>query len=257
MADTSNLTRFLSDVADAIREKKNTDENILAANFDQEILDIKSGQSVSDGVDFIDYDGTLLYSYTLEEIQAMTELPPLPTQEGLICQEWNWSLEDIKEHNRRLIVGATYITDDGKTRVYVDLTVEGKLDMSLYFSQTIKNGVEVDWGDGSPVETFDEYGGSNYINPIHTYASIGKYIITLNSIDGCELRLGALNYNNNIVGSYSKGTKYNKYYYESSVTRVNIGKNVSMSNGFQFENCYSLIEVTIPKGITTIGSRYF
>ena len=37
-------------------------------------------------VNFIDYDGTLLYSYYVDEVQEMTELPPLPIHPGLICQ---------------------------------------------------------------------------------------------------------------------------------------------------------------------------
>jgi hypothetical protein len=36
-------------------------------------------------VRFYDYDGTLLYSYTVAEAQELTELPPLPEQPGLIC----------------------------------------------------------------------------------------------------------------------------------------------------------------------------
>lgn len=43
MADTSNLTNFLGDIADAIRTKKETTEQIPAANFDTEILDITTG----------------------------------------------------------------------------------------------------------------------------------------------------------------------------------------------------------------------
>lgn len=43
MADTSNLSQFLTDVADAIRTKKETTEPIPAANFDSEILDITTG----------------------------------------------------------------------------------------------------------------------------------------------------------------------------------------------------------------------
>ena len=33
-------------------------------------------------VNFYDYDGTRLYSYTVAEAAALTELPPLPTQPG-------------------------------------------------------------------------------------------------------------------------------------------------------------------------------
>lgn len=48
MADTSNLTNFLEDVADAIREKKGTSDEIPAANFDTEILGITTGSDTSD-----------------------------------------------------------------------------------------------------------------------------------------------------------------------------------------------------------------
>ena len=49
MADTSNLSNYLRDIADAIREKKGTEEQILAANFDTEILSIPtSGIDTSD-----------------------------------------------------------------------------------------------------------------------------------------------------------------------------------------------------------------
>lgn len=43
MADTSNLTSFLTDVADAIRTKKEITGTILAQNFDTEISSITSG----------------------------------------------------------------------------------------------------------------------------------------------------------------------------------------------------------------------
>ena len=48
MADTSNLSNFLGDVADAIRTKKGTTETIPAANFDAEIASIETGSDISD-----------------------------------------------------------------------------------------------------------------------------------------------------------------------------------------------------------------
>lgn len=42
MADTSNLTSFLTDIADAIRTKTGKTENILASEFDNEILALSS-----------------------------------------------------------------------------------------------------------------------------------------------------------------------------------------------------------------------
>lgn len=48
MADTSNLSNYLKDLADAIRTKKETTEQIPAANFDTEILSIETGIDTSD-----------------------------------------------------------------------------------------------------------------------------------------------------------------------------------------------------------------
>lgn len=48
MADTSNLSKFLSDVADAIRTKKETTDTIPAKDFDTEILSIEAGINTSD-----------------------------------------------------------------------------------------------------------------------------------------------------------------------------------------------------------------
>lgn len=48
MADTSNLSNYLKDVADAIRTKKETTEQIPAEQFDQEILSIETGVDTSD-----------------------------------------------------------------------------------------------------------------------------------------------------------------------------------------------------------------
>lgn len=47
-------------------------------------------------VNFYDYDGTLLHSYTDQEALALTSLPENPSHSGLTAQGWNWSLSDMK-----------------------------------------------------------------------------------------------------------------------------------------------------------------
>lgn len=56
MARTNNLTDFLTDVADAIREKKGTSETIKASDFDTEIENLPSGGDLDWSA--IGYDGT-------------------------------------------------------------------------------------------------------------------------------------------------------------------------------------------------------
>ena len=54
MADTSNLSNFLTDVANSIRNKKGTTEEIPAANFDTEIASIETGVDTSDATATVD-----------------------------------------------------------------------------------------------------------------------------------------------------------------------------------------------------------
>lgn len=65
MADISNLTNYLTDVADAIREKKGTDAQIPAANFDTEILSIQTGGDVEPIFATVDYSAKNIVSQSL------------------------------------------------------------------------------------------------------------------------------------------------------------------------------------------------
>lgn len=64
------------------------------ANWTTSIESIPTNRKADkNGVMFIDYDGTILHSYSAAEVANMTQLPPLPTQPGLTCQEWSWTLQ--------------------------------------------------------------------------------------------------------------------------------------------------------------------
>lgn len=56
-----------------------------------------SGELKRDDVNFFDYDGTLLYSYTWDEAKKLTELPAAPEHEGLLTYGWNYTIEDFRE----------------------------------------------------------------------------------------------------------------------------------------------------------------
>ena len=222
-----------------IEIKENGDVDV--SKYASANINVKSDRTPlkSKGVDFIDYDGTLLYSYTVEEAQALTELPELPTQKGLICQGWNWSLEDIKEHNRKLVIGATYITDDGKTRYYFKTNVKN-IDVKVCFRQSIANGVELDWGDGSPIETFDEASYYKDIMPSHTYINEGDYIITLNPINTCMINFNVSSSSYTCLGN-------SDYYIRAMLQKVELGRNIDNIGGSFFRSYYNLSTITIPR----------
>lgn len=204
-------------------------------------------------VTFYDYDGTIRYSYTAEEFLVLTEMPPLPRQQGLICQEWNWSYEDAIEYVAEygvLDVGATYITDDGKTRLYIRIAAEGRMDVPLYFQQTIANGVTIDWGDGSATETLE---GTGKVNTTHRYASIGDYMISLDVAEGCTLKLGHQTYSTTIAGA---ADNYNLVVL-NKLYKVEIGSGINSIDSYAFYKNQSLRHVTIPNNIKEVGNYIF
>ena len=201
-------------------------------------------------VTFIDYDGSVLYSYSLAEAQALTELPTLPSHDGLVCQGWNWTLEAIKALNRPVTVGAMYITDDGATRLHIRIATVGRMTVPLYIGQTVANGVSIDWGDGSTAETLS---GTGNVNTSHTYADPGDYIISLMPQDGCTLSLGSGASSYCVIGS----TGNNNIVYCNMLQDVSIGKNVTSIGNSAFYGCYSLASITIPSGVTSIDTYAF
>lgn len=209
-----------------------------------------STSSKPNDVTFIDYDGTILYSYSLEEAQALTELPTLPTHDGLVCQGWNWTLEVIKALNHPVTVGAMYITDNGATRLRIRIATVGRMTVPLYIGQTVANGVSIDWGDGSVAETL---AGTGNVNTSHTYAETGDYVISLIPKDGCTLSFGDGSSSNCVMGSTGNNGKV----YCNMLQEVYIGDGVTSIGVNTFKSCHSLASITIPTGVTSIGSSTF
>ena len=256
MAKNNNLTDFLTDVADAIRTKKGTTAKINPQDFSSEIASIPTGggsaTTSKSNVNFYDYDGTLLHSYSKDEFLALSALPDLPTREGLTCQGWNYTLAKAKEYVTSydiLDIGATYITDDGKTRLYIKIAANGRMTVHLYFSQSAANGVTIDWGDGSTTQTLT---GTGNKNTTHTYASIGDYIITLKVTSG-TLGLGNGNSSYSVLGS----TNNNGKVYCNMLQKAEIGSCVTSIGNSAFNACYSLSSINIPEGVTSIGNNAF
>ena len=251
-----NIVELLTDVADAIREKKGTQDKIKAQNFAEEIRSIEGGGSEPTielerkDVNFYDYDGTLLFSYTLAEAQALAELPTPKGHEGLVFQDWNYTLEELKTMLTEVgscDIGAHYITNDGKTRLYITIStlMRGSVSVNL-INQKSGGSVTIQWGDGSE----DTYSTST-IAAEHNYYAIGDYIITITPSDNTTILLGQYSSSVGIIHTVS-----NYDYGESSKLRkVEIGRNAILSNAV-FANCLLLEAVSIPLDITLTNSVF-
>ena len=166
--------------------------------YAEKIGEIPTGGVVSKDIDFYDYDGTLVASWTLEELAAATALPDNPTHEGLTAKGWNWSLAGLKARGKPTDVRQMYVTSDGKTRIRVmirEYLFDGGTfgEVNLVFSQSVSGGTTVDWGDGSPTETAVNNEGENEAYLQHIYAQAGDYTITLTVAEGCEIANIAVN----------------------------------------------------------------
>lgn len=198
-------------------------------------------------INFWDYDGTLLYSWTLAELTTKTELPPLPSHDGLVCQGWNWTLQNIKDAGRELDIGALYITDDGKTRLYVDVDTETWDDFVLNYWQGTKNATTVDWGDGTTPETKN---ADSYIEHRHVYASSGSYVITMSVKESATMWLGRDGWMLIAKGEADSGRC-------AMLRRVEVGARVVATDPNCFRSCCRLESITLPQTTKVYTARAF
>lgn len=232
-------------------------------------------------VNFIDYDGTVVNSYSASEAQSLTVLPDNPSHTGLISQGWNWSLSDIKNRlsstGGPIWVGQMYVTESGDTEIDIELSDQEYL--SPYLTIAVSGSVSVDWGDNSGTTTVTGTSTGVLIYTQHAYSQASSYTITISVNSGSFAFMNGDNSKPSILSVY--GSDNNRRYsatYSSAIKEIRIGlsaeigacafcglrglRNItipntitSISNGFR--DCYGLESVTIPNGVTYIGGYTF
>ena len=263
LVDSTALDAGLTSVANAIRSKGGTSASLsFPQGFVDAIDDIETGgggggADASNPVKFIDYDGTLLYSYTVAELQALTELPANPSHSGLTAQGWNWTLAKAKAQltampDAGLTVGQMYITDDGKTRIYCHFET-GRLEP--YLGIGVQGTVTVDWGDGSSTDTLTGTSLTTAKTVQHTYSAAGDYTIVLTVTSGSFSFFGVNNAAHILKKSATTLAGIHRVY-ANAVKRIEMGTSASIAN-YAFNYCSSLSSITIPDGVTSIANYAF
>lgn len=207
----------------------------------------------SKDVDFYDYDGTRVASYTKAEFAELSSLPPNPSHSGLTAQGWNWSLTDAKAYVAEygfLDIGQMYVTDDGKTRLYIHYsseTIDASRTMQVRFKPSVRTGVTIDWGDGTTMVS----SSTNLDDYSHHYNSNGDYVITLTATSGTYELAGANA--ETIIGSTSNFNSYKQVYLQ----KVELGANITSVGQYTFRNQLQLSTITIPAGLKFSGINIF
>jgi hypothetical protein len=250
MANVLVNEKTLKAIADAVRARGGTSALMKPGEIPDAVSKIPSGGSGADmslPVRFFDYEGTLLYSFSLEELARLECLPDLSFHEGLVCTGWNWTLENLKKTNREMNVSAQYVTDDGATRIYVSLDKD-TLEPQVSFGQSEDYGVKVDWGDGSEPETAE---GWNYtkITLTHRYREPGEYVIRfLPQGENQVSFFGSYN-----SGSYAftagKSNVRENMKYLSAVRKIEAGSQIRELGDYCFSSFSRLESLTMGKAI--------
>ena len=233
-------------------------------------------------VNFYDYDGSIVASYTISEFAALSALPANPSHDGLTAQGWsmpsNWTLADAKTYvntNGKADWGQMYTTASGVTEIDVEFTDPNR--KSPYMTLAVNGTASIDWGDGSAAETVTGTSLTMRKNTSqHVYPAVGKYTIKIAATTGSWgfygtstyfllYKTGTANYNrvySNCIQSVRIGagcTSIGQYafIYCCSLASVTIPNSVTSIGQYAFQYCYNLHGVTIPSGVTSIGQHAF
>lgn len=208
-------------------------------------------------VNFIDYDGQIVYAYTAAEFAELTALPENPTHDGLVAQGWNWTLLDAQDKVAdigELVIGQMYVTDDGKTRVYVNM-VQGRL--SPWLSLALNGTAVVDWGDGTTPDTITGTSKNSATNVHHEYAAAGRYVIAIDITSGSANIRSFDTSATQLLKPQNGSNSYNTTKaYAASIVKVEMGNNIGL-NKYAFGSCYAMESVTIPYGVSITADYAF
>mgnify|MGYP004647627287 CR=1 FL=1 len=261
MSIQTEIDRIITAVGaayDAVEQKGGTvPQSETVAGLAEAIESIPEGGTTAaeSNINFYDYDGMRLYAWTFEELTQKTELPPLPVRDGLVCQGWNWTLSEIKAAGHEVDIGANYITDDGKTRIYIHLN-EGRTSPMLGICP---NGtITVDWGDGTTPDTLTGTSTTTVKwTPTHAYTAPGDYVIKLTA-DGTFGFYGVETTNQqSALLRHASGADGRNQVYQNSVLRIEIGSGMATFGDNGISSLRNLRSITIPTGVTAVTYRNF
>jgi hypothetical protein len=264
---------------------QNIDKNLVPENIkkDVDIMGVVgtyggSGSGIPEGetVVFIDYDGTVVASYTPDAFLALNGFPENPEHEGLVAQGWNWDINDAKQYVDafgHLTIGQMYTTVDGDTRLHITLNeyrTEPVVIFQIFADESGQRSVPsaiIDWGDGSEPEVvygqdtpsgdpiianvanggtrdLGDLGEGKTVYAPHTYDEAGDYVISIKPDNNSAIGISGQN-EMSIVLLGGNGLD-SPIPYIGTLTNVEIGEKCMLGPN-AFAQCVNLKTVTFPK----------
>lgn len=218
-------------------------------------------KKIKNDITFYDYDGTIIESYSASDFMKLNSLPENPNRsnENLVAQGWNWSLEDAKEYveiHKKLDIGQMYTPIDNNMHIFIKIpeNYPSSYPVTLYLYTDSPKQIIINWGDNSP--SVEEPASEQNIQYSHTYTSSGEYEIIINSILK-NINEQAYPLIEKIFfapdNNYLSQIEYNVI---SKIKKVVIPKGITNINESKFSSC-NLQTVIIPNSVTNIGEEAF
>lgn len=224
MANIDTLKGKLTAIANAIRQKTGRSALLDLDEMPPEILSIDGGggdvPNPDDPLLLVDWDGkTLLYSYTYEDAQQISEFPDPPTHEGLTFQRWNWSEVVAKtwlqnHRGAQLKVGAAYTPTDSQ-------------DHDFWRSPRLTEPSQI-YMQHRATTSVGDYAFSNYNKLLNISLPQGITTIQGAAFSSCV-----------------------------SLSAIVVPSGVQTVNGYAFNQCISLCDAILPSSLTELGSDTF
>ena len=270
MANIDTLKGKLIAIANAIRQKTGRSALLDLDEMPTEILSIDGGgggdvPNPDDPLLLVDWDGTLLYSYTYEDAQLISEFPDAPVHDGLTFQSWNWSEVIAKTwlQNHRggqLRVGAIYTPTDGQdhnywrssrltepNQIYMHHRATASMGANAFgnyrslTSISLPNGLTgIGSNAFSSCVSLTSISLPNSLTRIEDYAFYGCYSLASISLPNGLTSIGSSAFNSC-----------------TSLISVSLPNSLTRIEDYTFYGCYSLASISLPNGLTSIGPNVF
>lgn len=280
MARTDNLSNFLSDVAESIKEKKGINAKIPANKFDEEIASIVGGsepklqskefrpqnkaQRITPDTGYDGLSDVLVYGMSLQN----KEVTPKTTEQQIKCDTGYDALNTVTVKavtssidsnivSANIRKGATILGVEGSVEAgieptgTIDIASNGTYDVSNYATANVNVG-EQTITKGFIINEFDSNGFAVDVSLVGIIRVPNYFFSSYNTT-----YLNALNKRLTKVSSTTATTiNSNCFYGCTELTTINMPQ-LQIINDYAFYGCTKLETITLPDTLTTIYARAF
>ena len=240
-------------------------------------------------VNFYDFTGTRLYSYTREEAEALTEMPPAPNfynfdqdyigrrrryngYASLMADGWNYTLEQMNAQlygSTRCDIGGLYIPENPSSQnkdTYIYCTGLGNLSSvtnRVYMTFCVNGTIRVSFTDGYETICDGEITGDSLTTPITTFFDIDWG----DMYPSTDIIISIFPEHNNtqykFCGSQSVGSlllhsnttsQAQNITYQSLIRAIELGSCIAGIDDYAFKNLINLETITFPSYLNNWSS---